>query len=424
MLSTEAKVGSITIVAIALLTYMIIHLGGFAFRDQGYPVHAVFNQVNGLKEGNLVRYAGVDIGKVNAVQMIPSGVQVTMLIHTGTKIPETARFSIGTDGLLGEKYIDIAPPREPSGVLAPGATVRGENIQGLDQMVATADQVLHDVQKLVNSLNEVFGDETFKASLKESVVNTRAITANLNAMSAAMARMAVNNEADIQAMVSNLEVMSASLRSVAARVDKMIDGVDNNGQTARDLRETIGNLHSTSVRVENMAAALEGIVSDPATAENIKETLKNARSVSAKADRMLTKVTDIKAETGVEMLYDSDSGNYSTNAEVRLHTSPRDFAVIGVNDIGQDSKTNLQFGTGTDKLAGRAGIIDSKAGVGIDSSLGKQLKLSLDVYDPNDVRVKLRTQYRLAPDLFVVAQANNMNKDEDNNTYIGIRRNF
>lgn len=423
MLSTEAKVGSITIIGIALLAYMVIQLGGFAFGDKGYPVHAVFSQVSGLKEGNIVRYAGVDIGKVNAVQVIPSGVQVTMMIYPGVKIPENAKFAIGTDGLLGEKYIDIMPPSEYSKVLAPGATVRGENIQGLDQMVATADQVLLDVQKLVNSLNEVFGDELFKASLKDSAVNAREISANLNAMSAAMARMAVNNEADMRTMVSNLQAMSGSLRDVAARVDRMLAGLDNDGQTAGDLRETIGNLRSTSARVEKMAASLEGIVTDPATAENIRETLKNARAVSEKADKMLTKAGDFKAQAGVEMLYDFDAGKYSTNADVRIHTSPRDFAVIGVNDIGQGSKANIQIGSGTDRLAGRAGVIDGKAGVGVDTGLGRQLKLSMDVYDPNDVRVKLRTQYQVAPDLFVVGQANNVNKDDDS-TYFGIRRNF
>jgi phospholipid/cholesterol/gamma-HCH transport system substrate-binding protein len=424
MLSTEAKVGSITLLGVALLAFMVIQLSGFTFGEKGYPVHAVFNQVSGLKEGNTVRYAGVDIGKVSAVRVKPEGVQVTLMINPGVKIPEGSKFNIGTDGLLGEKYIDIVPPRTHSGVLAPGAVVQGENPQGLDQLIATADKVLLDVQKLVQSLNDVFGDEKVKASFKDTVVNAKEITANLNEMSAAMARMAVNNEADVKAMVSNLRVMSGSLRDVAGRVDKLVASIDNNGQTAQDLKETISNLRSTSTRVEKMAASLEGIVTDPETAENVKETLRNARSVSAKADKMLTQVESINAQAGFEVLYNTDTHQYSTNADVRINTSPKNFAVIGVTDIGQDSKTNFQIGSGTEKFAGRAGVIDSKAGVGLDTKLGKQLKMSVDVYDPNDVRVKLRTQYEVAPDTFIVGQANDINKDDNNTTFVGVRHNF
>ncbi|MEG6585093.1 MlaD family protein [Dendrosporobacter sp. 1207_IL3150] len=424
MLSTEARVGSITVIGLALLAYMIIHLGGFSFGDKGYPVHAVFSQVNGLKEGNTVRYAGVDIGKVSAVKVTPEGVQVTVMINPGVKIPEGSKFNIGSDGLLGEKFIDIVPPSNNSGILAPGAVVRGENPQGLDQLIATADKVLIDVQKLVNSLNDVLGDEKVKASMKESALNVKEITSNMNAMSAAMARMAVNNEDDVNAMVRNLSAMSGSLRDVAARVDKMAASVDNDGQTAKDLTETIANLRSTSVRVEKMAASLEGIVTDPETSRNIKETLKNARSVTEKADKMLNKVESVSAKAGVEMLYNSDTGKYSTNADIRINTSDKDFAIIGVNDIGQGSKNNFQIGSGTDKFAGRAGIIDGEAGVGVDTKLGKQLKMSVDVYDPNDVRVKLRTQYQMTSDTSIVGQANNINKDTDNNTFVGVRHNF
>ncbi|GBG58055.1 hypothetical protein SPFL3102_01775 [Sporomusaceae bacterium FL31] len=424
MLSTEAKVGSITLLGLALLAYMIIHLSGFTFGDKGYAIHAVFNQVSGLKEGNIVRYAGVDIGKVSAVRVTPEGVQATMLINPGVKIPEGSKFNIGTDGLLGEKYIDIMPPRTNSGVLAPGSVVKGENPQGLDQLVATADKVLLDVQKLVQSLNDVFGDEKVKASLKDTMVNAKEITANLNEMSAAMARMAVNNEDDVKAMVGNLSVMSSSLRDVAGRVDKLVASVDNNGQTAQDLREAISNLRSTSTRVEKMAASLEGIVTDPETASNVKETLKNARSVTEKANKMLTQVESVNAQAGFEVLYNSDSHQYTTNADVRINTSPTDFAVIGVTDIGQDSKSNFQIGSGTDHFAGRAGVIDSKAGIGLDTKLGKQLKMSVDVYDPNDVRVKLRTQYEVAPDTFIIGQANDINKDNNNNTFVGVRHNF
>lgn len=422
-LSTEAKVGGITLFGLMLLAYMIIHLGGFSFGDKGYPVTAMFNQVNGLKEGNVVRYAGVEVGKVKAVQVTPEGVAVTLLINPGVKIPEGSKFNVGTAGLLGEKYINIAPPPNSSGYISPNTVVRGEGPQDMEKLIATADRVLIDVQKLVQSLNDVFGDDKVKASIKDSAINAREITANLKSMSAVLARMAENNETDVNTMVRNLTAMSGSLRDVTSRVDKMVANVDNDGQTARDLREAIQNIKVTSQRVEKMAASLEGIVTDPETSKNIKDTLRNAREATDKANKMLTKVQSVSAQPSFEVLYNTDSGKYRSNADVRINTSAEDFAVVGISDIGQSAKTNFQVGKGSDKFSARAGIIEGQAGVGVDTKLGNQMRLSLDVYDPNDVTVKLRTQLRVAPDTYIVGQTDKAhNKDE--NTFVGVRQTF
>jgi len=425
-LSTEAKVGSMSVIAFLLLAYMIVHLGNFTFGDKGYQVQAVFSQVNGVKKGDVLRYAGVDVGHVTDIKVLPNGegVAVTFTVNPGVQIPVGSTFRIGSDGLVGEKHINISPPSQSKGFLAPHDIVRGEDIQGFDELMVSSDKALAEIRELVKSLNDILGDEKVKAAMKDSILNAKELTNNLNIMSAAMARMAQNNEGNVNSMMSNMSAMSSTLRDVTDRLDRMMAGVDNDGQTVRDLRETIENIKNTSSRIEKMAAALDGVVTDPETAKNLKETLKNARSVSAKANQMLSKVDSISTKAGFEMMYDNKTGQYRSNADLRINTSPTDFAVIGVTGIGDGSKGNFQIGKGSEELAARAGIIDSKLGVGADANLGKQLKFSVDVYDPNDVRVKLRTLYQLAPDTFILGQTDNINKSAERSTYIGVRQTF
>lgn len=423
-LSTEAKVGSVSVIALLLLAYMIIHLGNFTFADKGYQAQAVFKQVDGLKQGDVLRYAGVDIGHISEITVLPEGVIVTFAVHSGVKIPIGSTFRIGSDGLVGEKHINISPPNQVAGFLSPNDIVRGEEIQGFDQLMASSDKVLAEVHELVKSLNDIMGDDKVKAAMKESILNAKELTNNLSVMSATLARMMQNNEGNVTEMMSNLSAMSSSLRAVTERVDGMLAGVDNDGQTVRDLRETIGNIKDTSSRIEKMAAALDGVVTDPETAKNIKETLNNAHSLSAKASQMMSKVDSISTQAGVEVLYNNNTGKYRSNANLRINTSPQDFAILGVTDIGDGSKGDFQIGKGDGQFDGRAGVIDSKVGLGADAKLGKQLKLSVDVYDPNDVRVKLRTEYQLAPDTFIVGQTDSINKAAEKATYIGVRQTF
>ena len=412
-LKTEAKVGAITIVGMALLAYMVIFLGGYSFHEKGYEINIIFDQVNGLKPGNVVRYAGMEVGKVVEIESNNGIITVHTKIRPHVKMFEESYVSIGSDGLMGERYITITPQVNAKNILTRYVGV-----------VSNANSAIKDFQKLINSLNEIFSNQNLKTSVIESAINIRKITENMNVMSATLAQMALENKADIKNMVNNLNEMSKSMMSAAGTVDKMLTEFDNDGQTAIQLREAVGNLHSTSIRVEKMATAIEGVVTDPETAENIKQTLKNARSVSEKADKMLTKFSNIKTAGSVELLYNKSSEDYLTNATMKISANEKDFLLMGVNDIGEENEMNFQLGKGDENFAGRVGLIDSKAGLGIDAKLFDKFTVSLDAYDPNDYKLKLKTQYQLSPNTYLISQTNNLNKSQEQETYVGFKQNF
>ncbi len=423
-MTTEAKVGSFSLGALAVLVFIIVHLSGASWEEKGYNIEAVFAHVDGLKAGNMVRYAGVEVGKITGVEPVIDGAKAHLMINKNVKIPQGSIFVVSTDGFMGEKFISILPNSEAENFLKPNDVVEGKSQKSLDDLITRADLVMADMETLLSSLNTIFGDERVQQSFIESAINIKELTANLNKMSLVLARMAVDNEGDIRVMVNNLKLMSANMLNASARVDAMITDFDNNGQTTADLREAIANLNVTSKRVEHMAASLEGVVTDPKTAENIKVTLQNARNVSEKADKMMTRVSNIKTEFGAELLYHGGEGRYLSNADFKIFTNPNSFLLLGVSDIGEENKTNLQIGSGNDKFTGRVGLIESKAGIGIDTKLGEDVKFSVDAYDPNDFRVKLRAQYEFAPNTFLVSQTDNINKSEERETFVGLRKTF
>lgn len=424
-MTTEAKVGSFTILALALFSYMLVYLNGWGTDGDRYEVEAVFDRVDGLKPGNLVRFAGVEVGSIQSVEPMEKGAKARLLIRQGVHIPENSVIGIGSDGLMGEKFINILPPAEdPGNPLPPGAVVSGRSQQGIEQLMEQTNLVLKDMHQLISSMNAMFGDPEVQRSLVASAVNIRELTENLNRMSSVLTHMAVTNEADVRNMVQNLNQMSASMMQAAARVDRMLEGIDNNGETVADIRAAVANLNATSKRVERMAAALEDVVTDPKTSENIKQTLQNARNVTEKADRMMRRVSEIETDFSTEVLYSGGSDRFMTNANLKIKTSPHDFILMGVSDIGEENKTNLQIGSGSDKFTGRAGLMESKAGIGVDAKLSRDFQLSVDAYDPNDFRVKLRAEYALAPDTFLIGQTNNINKSQERESFVGIRRSF
>lgn len=112
------------------------------------------------------------------------------------------------------------------------------------------------------------------------------------------------------------------------------------------------------------------------------------------------------------------------NADFRLYTAPQRFLLLGVNDIGEGNKVNVQLGSTSGAFTGRAGLVDNKAGVGLDARLGQPWTVSVDAYDPNDFQLKLRAQYEFAEDTFLVGQINRANKSEARESFVGVRHSF
>ena len=73
-------------------------------------IHAAFYNVSGLRKGNSVRYAGIDVGTVDEIKIInDTSVEVIMAIDMDACrfIRKDAVAVIGTDGIMGNRIINI-----------------------------------------------------------------------------------------------------------------------------------------------------------------------------------------------------------------------------------------------------------------------------------------------------------------------------
>ena len=108
--TTEAKVGAFTIVGVVLFVLGIIFVGRIdVFAKPQMTITGDFAQVNGLKNGNQVKFSGVAIGTVSDIEITPSGVLVKMKVDDKTQIPSDSTFTLGSDGfkfhLANQPYI-------------------------------------------------------------------------------------------------------------------------------------------------------------------------------------------------------------------------------------------------------------------------------------------------------------------------------
>lgn len=108
-LSPEIKAGVTVLLSIILFATMAMAVGRIDFkRGESVELTLSYQNVDGLLEGAPVRYAGVNVGNVTAVQLASSAVLVQIRLDRELIIPADSRFVIATSGVLGDKYIEIS----------------------------------------------------------------------------------------------------------------------------------------------------------------------------------------------------------------------------------------------------------------------------------------------------------------------------
>jgi phospholipid/cholesterol/gamma-HCH transport system substrate-binding protein len=139
MKSVETAVGVFVIIGLVCTAYLTIRLGKMEwFGADAYTVKALFQSVSGLKEGAQVEMAGVEIGKVDAIQLDPKRkiAVVTLKIHKDVTLAEDVIASVKTAGMIGDKFIKISPGASEE-TLKPGDTiVETESAVDLEELIS------------------------------------------------------------------------------------------------------------------------------------------------------------------------------------------------------------------------------------------------------------------------------------------------
>ena len=121
----ETLAGLFVVIGLVCIAYMTVKLGHVSFLGEDtYPLYAKFSNVNGLRLGSPVDMMGIEIGRVEQIILDQKAQMavVGMGVKKGVQVYGDAIASIKTEGLIGDKYINIDPggaekPLNPGGTI-------------------------------------------------------------------------------------------------------------------------------------------------------------------------------------------------------------------------------------------------------------------------------------------------------------------
>src|SRR5205085_7486350 len=154
----EFKVGAFVFVGLAMLAALVVQFGrlGEGFKTY-YPLTVRFNDASGLLKGSDVLLAGARIGKVAGGPHLVgegNGVAVALKIYDYVKIPEGSKFTVGSSGLLGDRFVNVSmPPGVPTNCIPPNSTISGARESGIDDLAREGGALVGDLRGVVQKID-------------------------------------------------------------------------------------------------------------------------------------------------------------------------------------------------------------------------------------------------------------------------------
>ncbi len=236
------RVGIIVILSTLLLITALYLIGdkqnlfGSTFR-----ISAKFYNVNGLMQGNNVRLSGINVGTVENVEIVAdSSVNVVMLIEKRVQpfIKKNAIASVGTDGLMGNKLVEINSVKEDATGVEEGDELETMRPVEVDDMVRTLKLTNDNIQIItsnlrlitdkINSKNSLWSllmDTGVAENVKSAVVNIKLmtnqsveVTGNLKEISSGLK----NGKGTLGALITDT-LFSSHIRQTIVKIEKFSD---------------------------------------------------------------------------------------------------------------------------------------------------------------------------------------------------------
>lgn len=199
------KLGAFVLSGLVLMIFAFFIIGRNSnIFGNDFKLKVRFSNLNGLTTGNNVLFSGLQAGTVKEIELInDSTIEVTMQINSKVKsfIHKNAVAAVGTEGLMGNKVVNISTVKGVSQKVEEGDVLQAKNMANMDEIIEKLSQTNNNVASISEVLKgtvlridssailKLINDESIGISLKSSLKNVYKMTSNANEMTIGLNRL-------------------------------------------------------------------------------------------------------------------------------------------------------------------------------------------------------------------------------------------
>lgn len=283
-----SKLGVFVLSGIFLLILSLYLIGkNRGMFTNSFELKTHFRAVNGLIEGNNVRYAGIDVGAVESVEFLnDTSIEVRMNIQTRMReiIRCNAVTSLGTDGLIGNRVVNISPGKGLAPLAVEGDVLPSREELSTDMMLKTLNRtnenvalIVEEIQQTVHHINSsaqltrILDDMSLSNELKASLTHLHETTEGT-----ALLMAEVNHTFTKATKSPGTFATLLSDTSMATQVQQSLEQIKTVEKNATKLLENLNRTVQTfDHNLNQQKGTVNVLLKDTATAKSLQNTLEN-----------------------------------------------------------------------------------------------------------------------------------------------------
>jgi phospholipid/cholesterol/gamma-HCH transport system substrate-binding protein len=272
------QVGITGLVALAVLLAGIAWIKEYRLGQKKRILHARFDEVGNLSEGDPVSVRGVKKGMVRGIQLLDQGVRVEFEVERDVVLHPDAMVRVANIGFMGEKFLALEPGLAP-GRFDLSKPIPGRFQSGVAEVIGGAGDLITEMTELSSRLNE-FLDAVDPATMERA-------TKNIEKVSSALSTTVDRNQADLRQTILDFKAAAHELRSMASsNSDQVSSSIRDFGTASQRLTQLSDQLSVTATslqrivdKVENQHGTLGKAIADSTLYDEMRETLRNTNDL-------------------------------------------------------------------------------------------------------------------------------------------------
>ncbi|MDE3182732.1 MAG: MCE family protein [Bacteroidota bacterium] len=289
-------VGIFIFLGLAIFIWTVLTLGSQKNTfEKSIKVKAFFQNVNGLQKGNNIWFSGVKVGTIENVTLIGNNkVEVDMNIDEKSVpyIHKNAKAKLSSDGLIGNKIIEIYGGSSQASVISNGDVLNNEELLSTDAMMATLSKnndnllAITDNFKVISnkmangqgSIGKLLTDETFADELNKTVITLKMASSNLQKLTANVSNYTsrLNDSGTLANDLVSDTLIFSKLRSTISQLQEVA------AKSTEIMSSLQGAAHTVNEGLKNPNTPAGMLLGDEKTAAGLKTTMQNLQSASVK----------------------------------------------------------------------------------------------------------------------------------------------
>lgn len=258
-----------------------------------FSLRTHFSNVGGLRTGNNVRYAGIEVGTVKSIEIInDTTVEVTMMIGRKMKtvIRKNALASLGADGLMGNKVVNIVPVEATAEFAQEGDLLRSQRSVEFDEILRTLSGTGENINIISENLKETVFKINNSRGMWKLLTDTN-LAINLTRASHNLEKATLNAQTmtrDVREIIADVKSGKGPAGTIlrdtamASSLKLSVDQLQEIAKTASILAVDLDSVITRIDReVEEGPGSVNLVLKDTAVSGNIRRTLANVEKGSA-----------------------------------------------------------------------------------------------------------------------------------------------